>query len=101
MPPTEKCDNLSRFDNAHYLPSACGVFMKKGSAREDCAEGYWVYYYIYPIYELSANIITRCLDGRCNSIVFALIQCDIRRGGGYLRWIDFDGRTYDAWHSRL
>ena len=28
---------------------------------EDCAEGYWVYYHIYPIYELSANIIPRGL----------------------------------------
>ena len=50
---------------------------------------------------LSANIIPRGLDGRCNSIVFVLSQCDIRRGGGYLRWIDFDGRTCDAWRSRL
>ena len=101
MPPTEKCDNLSRFDNAHYLPSACGVFMKKGSSREDCAESYWVYYYIYPIYELSANIIPRGLDGRCNSIICVLIQGDIRRDGGYQQLKDADDQTYGAWHGRL
>jgi len=68
-----------------YRASRVSVFfLKKVSSREDCAEGYWVYYYNYPIYELSANIIPRGLDGRCNSIVFVLIPGDIRRGEGYL-----------------
>ena len=29
LPPTGKCDNLSRFENAHFLVPACGVFLEK------------------------------------------------------------------------
>ena len=29
LPPTRKCDNLSRFENAHFLVPACGVFLEK------------------------------------------------------------------------
>ena len=34
LPPTGKCDNLSRFENAHFLVPACGIFRKKFSRAE-------------------------------------------------------------------
>ena len=38
LPPTGKCDNLSRFENAHFLVPACGVFRKMFIDSESCAE---------------------------------------------------------------
>ena len=48
-----------------------------------------------------SSLIYSVRGSRCSGIICVLIQGDIRRGGGYLRWIDFDCRTYGAWHSRL
>ena len=45
-------------------------------------------------------LISRVRGSRCHGIICVLILGDIRRGGGYLQWIDFDGRTYGAWHSK-
>ena len=38
LPATRKCDNLSRFENAHFLVPACGIFRKKFSRAESGAE---------------------------------------------------------------